>query len=67
MGEWLLSQRDGAIVAWHEVPGRRSLTLSAPWLPGVLFEVTIFTEARLGLIVVISLRSGRAFSEPRLF
>ena len=21
MGEWLLSRRDGAIVAWHEVPG----------------------------------------------
>ena len=20
MGEWLLSRRDGAIVAWHEVP-----------------------------------------------
>jgi hypothetical protein len=28
MGEWLLSRRDGAIVAWHEVPGvRRSLSL----------------------------------------
>jgi hypothetical protein len=21
MGEWLLSRRDSAIVAWHEVPG----------------------------------------------
>ena len=24
MGEWLLSRRDGAIVAWHEVPGTAS-------------------------------------------
>ena len=23
MGEWLSSRRDGAIVAWHEVPGKR--------------------------------------------
>src|ERR1700735_1328756 len=23
MGEWLLSRRDSAIVAWHEVPGNR--------------------------------------------
>jgi hypothetical protein len=22
MGEWLLSRRDGAIVAWQEVPGK---------------------------------------------
>jgi hypothetical protein len=25
MGEWLLSRRDGAIVAWHEVPGQGHL------------------------------------------
>jgi hypothetical protein len=30
MGEWLLSRRDGAIVAWHEVPGTSPTQKSRP-------------------------------------
>jgi hypothetical protein len=30
MGGWLLSRRDGAIVAWHEVPGTSPPQKSRP-------------------------------------
>jgi hypothetical protein len=30
MGEWLLSRRDSAIVAWHEVPGNRHPKRAVP-------------------------------------
>jgi hypothetical protein len=30
MGEWLLSRRDGVIVAWHEVPGTSPTQKSRP-------------------------------------
>jgi hypothetical protein len=30
MGEWLLSRRDGAIVAWHEVPGKGASERTVP-------------------------------------
>jgi hypothetical protein len=30
MGEWFLSRRDGAIVAWHEVPGTAPPKRSRP-------------------------------------
>ena len=30
MGGWLLSRRDGMIVAWHEVPGTAAIQNSRP-------------------------------------
>jgi hypothetical protein len=30
MGEWLLFRRDGAIAAWHEVPGIAATQKSRP-------------------------------------
>jgi len=58
MGEWLLSQRDSAIVAWHEVPGnrppkepsRRVRYDRALLIPEVFLAESVFrTDARAAL------------------
>jgi multidrug efflux pump subunit AcrB len=46
MGGWLLSRRDGAIVAWHEVPGTSPPQKSRPVGYGLILALKKPTPAR---------------------
>jgi hypothetical protein len=58
MSEWLLSRRDDAIVAWHEVPGNMCAILSRPVGYGLILAGVqgVLTESSFGLTWAASLR-----------
>jgi hypothetical protein len=63
MSEWLLSRRDDAIVAWHEVPGNIAI-LSRPVGYGLILAGVqgVRTESSFGLTWAASLRINCARS-----
>jgi hypothetical protein len=49
MGEWLSSQRDGVIVAWHEVPGAAPTEQERPVGYGLIC-VGVLTDSMIGVM-----------------